>query len=127
MAFTHKTTYEFTRGGVGRVIGSIETTGNGETNRNVAAPASAVTEVDVDFAFADLKRALIISDKDFSLKTNNSAAPDDTIAIKANKPFVWEADTGYFANPFSADVTSLFIDNGAGAVANVQMYFLVNA
>lgn len=127
MAFMHKTTYEFTRGGVGRVTGSIETTGNGETNRNVAAPAATVTEVDVDFAFADLKRVLVISDKDFSLKTNSSGSPADTIAIKAGKPFVWEADTGYFDNPFTVDVTSIFIDNGAGAVANVQMYFLVNA
>lgn len=66
-----------------------------------------------------MKSLMILSTKDVTLTTNDDAdgSPGATVALTANIPKIWSADTGG-TNPFGAvDVTSLFVRNGTDTVA----------
>jgi hypothetical protein len=74
------------------------------------------------------KMIFVVSDQDVLLETNSGSAPDDTISLLADVPYVWHADS-YFANLLAADVTQLFItnQNGAGVTAEFRCYVLTDA
>lgn len=88
-----------------------ETIADSETDKQVTA------NIDV----SALKSLYILSDQDMTLETNSGSTPDDTIALKANKPVVWESSSGYFSNPLTADVTALFFTNASGSAANLKI------
>jgi hypothetical protein len=53
------------------------------------------------------------------IETNSGSSPDDTLNLIANEPYIWHTnslDTFKFA---SADITSLFVTNAAGATATL--------
>lgn len=97
-------------------------TGDGAILEQVAIPASTTQEVDLTFAFAKLQAFYLTSDKAVTLKTNSSGSPDETIALVANVPQFYPGG----ANLFGHDVTKIFVVNGVGAVANVEMYFALD-
>ena len=92
-----------------------------EDNRAVTIPAGATNlEIDIGIAYAQLVSLFMAATADLTIKTNHSGsnpAPDNTIALKAMVPLVWNADS-YFTNPLTADVTKLYVSN-AGAVDTV--------
>lgn len=75
-----------------------------QTNLEIAIP-------DVDLTTCTVMA--IVADKDTTVKTNSTSAPDDTLALKANVPLTWM--TGDLAdNKFlSADVTKWYVTTGA--------------
>lgn len=84
-----------------------ESTATGQTNK-----AYAVT-LDI----SQLKYIRIWSDKDITFKTNDGSSPDETLALKANVPYIWQVgsiDTCALAT----DITGIFITNAAGSTAN---------
>jgi hypothetical protein len=79
------------------------------------------------FAFAKLKYIWICSDKALTLEFNSSTTGVPTIVLEANKPFLWESTYGaVLPNPFTADVTQLFVTNGSGVQAQLQIDGLVD-
>ena len=63
-----------------------------------------------------LRSVIIVADKDCTLETNSGSAPGNTIALKANVPLIWNASSGYFANPFAAaDVTAFYLTTGTSS------------
>lgn len=52
-----------------------------------------------------------------TIKTNSSSTPDDTFTITATNGVCWINKPGVAANPFSADVTKIFVTNtGTGKI-----------
>jgi len=72
-----------------------------------------------------IKALHIEADQDLTLETNDGAAPDDTIALKADVPVQWTADGG-LTNPLGTDVTALYVTNASGAAATLRCRFLVD-
>jgi hypothetical protein len=75
---------------------------------------------------ANLQSVYLLSNVDVTIKTNDATTPASTINLKANKPILWFVDSGY-TNPFTADVTQLFVSNAGTVDAVVQLRSLVNA
>lgn len=84
----------------------------------------AVTEFTISIDVSAVKGFMIVCDRDVIIETNSSGAPDDTINLLANKPYVW-TDDDY--NPFllTADVTSIFATLAAGANATLRLEAVV--
>lgn len=116
MAETNAISYSWGGQGAASLSGSDNPTANNLQNASYDADHSATTEIDCVFAFADLKSIFILSDKNLTLKTNSSGAPDQTFTIKAGIPFAWSHNSG-IANPFDTNVTKFFFVN-AGATAD---------
>ena len=120
---THLVTINW-KNGNNQILGSVSKSSDAEDNRDVTLTASeANKEVAIAFDTADLISIYILSTQDVTLETNSSSAADDTITIKAGRPFFWQKDTGV-DNPFSANVTTTFLTNGAASAADVQIRIL---
>lgn len=67
----------------------------------------------------------ILSDQAMTLKTNSSGAPDDTIVLVANVPYIWTTDS-YDSVQITADVTALYMTNASGSAASLRIESLVD-
>lgn len=99
---------------------------NSEEEFSVAAAASGNTTLVIPVDISACQAFWLYTDKACTIKTNSSGSPDNTIVLTAGQVYHWHAVSGGPAIPLSADVTSLIIVNGAGAVANVSGAFLQN-
>lgn len=97
-----------------------------ESNGSVKIPTGETAEVDVIVDVSTIQSAFITSDKDVTVKTNAvDAAGGQTIEILAGKSANWNVFMST-ANPFTPDITKMFIHNASGAVATVRWGFGVN-
>lgn len=102
----------------------IQQAEDSEINAEPTIPAvTNDVEVAAVFSVASLKMVFILSDKDVTLETNSSSAPDQTISLLANKPLFWY-EGAYHANPFTDDVTKFFFSNAGATDANVRIRIL---
>lgn len=116
----------YSRGGQS-VTSNQNITGEGVTELDVTVGAAVTDkEVEVQFRMAALQHLLLTTDKDVTLETNSASVPGNTIALKANVPFLWVKDSG-IANPFTADVTKFFFTNAGAADAAVKIRMLKDA
>ena len=117
--------------GVGTaVLQSVSKTGSGSTN---IREEIADSETDLLVAFVaditQMKGLFILSDQALTIKTNSSGEPQETISLLAGVPLMWhdtlpnQAD----ANPFSDDITALYVTNASGETANLTIAMLVDA
>lgn len=95
-----------TQAGVALIDG--ETVATGETDY----------EINFDLDVSACKSFWLESDQDVTFETNSGAAADDTIPLKANKPYVWHTDD-YNSFLLGTDVTSVFITNASGSTATI--------
>lgn len=120
MAFNHTVSYTVVSGertldydkvysGSGRLEVS-EAVADGQTNKEIT------TNIDV----SAVKSFYVVSDQNVTFETNDGSSPEDTIALKANVPYVWTTDS-YDAFLLGADVTAIFITNSSGSTANIEM------
>lgn len=61
------------------------------------------------FPYATLQEVFLWSDKGMTLKFNSSSSPVPQIVLQPGSPFEWNSSDGYFANPFTANVTAVYI------------------
>jgi hypothetical protein len=88
--------------------------------------ATGVTDQLVVFAcaLAAMKGYYIVSDQAISLQTNSSGSPDDTIALVANEPLVWN-EKSLHTKAFTVDITALYLTTGViSASAAVRIIFV---
>jgi hypothetical protein len=71
-------------------------------------------EADIVVTVANVKAAALVADKDCTIKTNSTSAPDNTFAMKANQPLIWAKDDP-IALFLTVNLTKLFITTGAAA------------
>lgn len=90
------------------------------------ATAETDYELDFDLDVSLCKSFYLVSDQDVTFETNDGAAADDTIALLANKPYVWHVDA-YDSFLLGTDVTSVFITNASGSAAIIYCVALFDA
>jgi hypothetical protein len=80
------------------------------------------------FPYADIKMALISASGACVIKTNDSGSPDDTITLTSTvlaKMFTHDGKAGNIAaNPFTANVDTMYITNAGGAEITVKIRVL---
>lgn len=117
MAFNQTITRSVSSAG-GRSINKSNTySADGLEAREVSI-ADSVTDQLVNFTLdvSELKSIYMVSDQDLTVETNDSAAPQETISLLADKPLLWQHDS-YFAIPFAGNITKLYLTNSSGSTA----------
>lgn len=106
--------------GIGASAADVQT-GNDIISSTITVPISTTDqESDVAFDVADLAALVITTNTQVTLCTNaaSTGAPDDTIVLKPNHPWVWTKDSG-IACPISGAagvVSSIFLTNASATV-----------
>ncbi len=90
------------------------------------ATAETDYELDFDLDVSLCKSFYLESDQDVTFETNSGGAADDTIALKANEPYVWHTQS-YDSFLLGTDVTSVFITNASGSTATIYCVALFDA
>lgn len=123
--FTHTITRQLTDGG--NQVSAIETVeAEGRKSVDVNVPDSSTDlQVEVVIDVSTVKSIYIKSDQDVTIETNDGTTPADTLAIKANAPYVW-TENSVDSLALGTDVTDLFITNASGSAARVQLEALVD-
>lgn len=87
------------------------------------------TNLQIAFAFTKtkLQSIYILASGVLTLKTNSTSSPGETIVLAANQPVQWSAlDAVLIPNPFSTNVTTLYVTNASGAAATLQIRGVVD-
>lgn len=105
--------YDFGSFTVGGTVDSIIC--DGKTSISKTIPANSTNaEIDVVVDVSTVVVAAIEANKNCTVKTNSTSAPDDTLTLLANKAVGWK--TNDVASLFlTADVTKLYVTTGAEA------------
>lgn len=125
MSFTHTIgqTYKNDAGTIASV--TTTTVGPAEENLEITVAASATNaEHDIAFAHAAVLGAVISSTGPLTIKTNDSTSPGDTLTLATNQAIMYGTGTGgsgslVGTNPFSADVTKIYVTNPSTTLAIV--------
>jgi hypothetical protein len=127
MAVTHNVTQTITAGG--RQVPSNFQAKQYSAGMNISlaepAPDDATTEMLVAIDVSTVKSIVLASDQDVTVKTNDAGTPDDTIALKAGVPYVWNTDS-YDTLLLTVDVTAFHVVNASGEEATLEMECLVD-
>jgi len=95
---------------------TVAEVGSAEFVVSQVIPASAVNQaLPIALTAANVQSLILKSSTDLTIKANSTTAPDFTLNLKAGRPLVWRKSDGYFAGPIAANVTSLYLTNGAAA------------
>jgi hypothetical protein len=126
MSITHAMTMQWEQGN--NSLSMRDTfTGESEANVSVSVPDSSTDfEITLGIDISEIKSIVINSDQVVTLETNSGSAADDTFALTADNPLVWNVDSPA-ANPFSADITALFVTNSSGSAATFNVRCLLDA
>ncbi len=120
MSVTHRIQLRFQKGN--DVIDKTVVSASGSENNLDELIPIAASDLLVAWAcdYSQLKSLYMVSDKDLTVETNNGSTPDDTFVLKANEPMVWTENCG-LANPFTVDVTALYVTNESGVDAILRI------
>lgn len=93
-----------------RASGSSTETGTTRLalDNNYAAGSTNVAAA-IAWTVANTQAIFLLSTTNCTIKTNSSGSPANTINLIAGVPLEWRASAGYYANPFTTNVTSWFI------------------
>lgn len=70
---------------------------------------------------SEVKYCIILATQDMTLETNDGATPDETLALKANKAYIYRKFTGeYDSFKFSTDINKVFISNASGSSGTIE-------
>jgi hypothetical protein len=125
MAFTHILSRSFAD--TSKVTISDVDTITDDTELNFdGTVASGGSNVQIHWAatVANLKSVAIYSDQAITIYTNDvsGGSPQDTIAVKAGQVIVWTLATeGSGKIPFAGNVTTIYVTNPGGTIANVKI------
>lgn len=93
-----------------RISGSSQEVGGTQIVIDTSLPASSSNvSVSAAWTVANTQSILLLSSQNCTIKTNSSGSPANTINLIAGIPLIWRASAGYYANPFTVDVTSWFV------------------
>lgn len=121
MSATFTTTYSV-QTPAGTVSGSGSETADAVAFIDTTLAIGTDTEYDIDFKYAQVKSVIIKSAVACTVETNaTDATGGNTITLVAGEPLQWRLGDA-FANPFTADVTKVFIT--CAAAGAFQMYVL---
>ena len=118
-------------GGLSKSQATVVTGDNSYGLETVVAIGAADDLLIIALDYDEIRGLYILSDQDLTINTNSTGAPDDTIELIANEPLEWHkfATPGeeYFTNPFTVDVTKMYLTNGSGVEANLTIIVVQDA
>jgi hypothetical protein len=127
MAFTHRIAKTWTSGAGGRVSATVTSTADAEDNRTLIIETAVTNQaVTLSILADELKSIYMVSTQTVTVKTNQTGPeplPDDTLTLTAGIPLTWTNQDGA-ANPFSEDVSVLYVTNTSGETATIQIRVL---
>ena len=95
----------------GQITSSVTATGEMKVVCQVTVPAETTDfELDIALDVSTILGIAIHSTKDLTVETNSSSAPDETLALKANKAYEWETND-YNTLLLETDITALYLTN----------------
>lgn len=121
MSVTHRITHK-----IESPEGTIEKINDysANSNQNIVGETIADGQTNKQLSFtldvSAVKSFFMVSDQDVTFETNDGSSPDDTIALKADVPYVWNTDS-YDAFLLGTDVTAIFITNASGETATLEI------
>lgn len=121
---THGITY---KNDAGTITSTTNTyTGNAEINYEAVIPVSTTNQaVTIDFTRAHIVSFVLYASNPVTIKTNSTTTPGNTIALAAKQQIVWATDH-VEADPFTVDVTEIFITNASATLtAQVEIRVLL--
>lgn len=120
---SHNFTLAWSRSGES-ISKTVTVTADSEYNADIPLTASQADEqVAATLDVSEIKSIFISSDVDVTLETNSSSAPDETLSITADEPFVWRTGSGV-TNPLETDITALYLTNGDATAGTVKIRIL---
>ncbi len=92
-----------------RVNGGFTETGTTSIDiaKNLSAGSTNVL-VAAAWTVANTQAIFLVSSSNMTIKTNSSSSPGNTINLVAGVPLIWDASGGYYANPFTVNVTGFY-------------------
>lgn len=113
MSVTHNISFRFQRGN-DVIEKKVVSAAGGEGNLDEPIPIAA-SDLLVAWVcdFSQMKSFYMVADQDLSIDTNQAHPGIEEFELKANEPTVWTENCG-LANPFSTDVTALYVSNDSG-------------
>jgi hypothetical protein len=131
VAIEHTFNLSINRGGQLVESLSFASSPEGEINRDMTVAASQ-TNVALGIAIPTLskiKSLFISGDQDFTLETNDSGTPQETLAFTADVPLVWDARMPGFAigDLFAGAITNVYVTTGAiTSSLNLKIYITLD-
>jgi len=125
---SHKITTTWERVGANeRVDGEVTITADSEANADIAlAIDDADVQVNLSVIVAQLKSLYIKATTGVTIKTNDAETPDDTINLVEGQVLQWDTDSP-FANPFTEDVTALYVSENDSTAGELTIRTLQDA
>ncbi len=124
---THSVRLSWTGMGSASLSGTISRTADAEDNRIIPLTGSqADKEVNMNITASRMKMLFILATKAALIENNDSGTPVDTITLAGTVPYWWDATSG-IANPFTEDVTKLYLSNLSGDAAQVDIRVLYDS
>lgn len=119
MPITHQVQQTITDGAL-RIssLAEVTVTASSIVDETIPTPSTDL-ELSVNITSTSLKSFALWSDQDLTVKTNSSGSPDETFALKANKPTIWL--DGMSDVPIAGDVTALYVTNASGTAASLKV------
>jgi hypothetical protein len=123
VSITHKITHSISSDSGGTPLSGIQSSvGVTEIVQDVNYGASLANQLlSVAFIAANVQDVFLLSDKGLTIGTNSSSSPVNTIVLKPGTPLAWENSSGYFPNPFTANVTAFYITTTVAARLQVKI------
>lgn len=99
-----------------RVSGSSQESGTTQAaiDTNFASGSTDVLTA-AAWTVANTQSLILLSSADLTIKTNSAGSPANTVTLKAGIPLIWRASAGYYANPFTVNVTAFYVTCTAAA------------
>lgn len=121
MSFSHEISQAWSNGE--RAISPSNTfTGGGQgPSIDEVIPADS-TDALVAYALdvSQVKAFFMLAEGDMTIETNDGAAPDDTLNLKAGIPYIWFTNT-YDTFKFTTDITKLYCTDTSTADNRLQI------
>lgn len=112
MSFVDAVTVQYAAGGAAAVTTQFSATGVGRAAYSGVIPdttASSGQAVDMSFLHADVVQVFLVSSQNMTINVNSDGSPDQAVSLVANVPVL--------INPFTHDVTKLYLRNASGTTA----------
>lgn len=122
MSLTHTLTIAYTNGAE-TLRNSVERTSGAEANISETIAASQTDKL-VAFTLdvSQAKSVFVQADAACTVETNSSSAPDNTLSLVADEPIIWYSGSS-LTNPFTVDVTKLYVTTTVETVLDVRVLY----
>lgn len=104
---------------ISKAITCTATSGSMLIDGETVANGQTAFAINVALDVSACKGFAIVSDQDITIKTNSSGAPDNTLTLKANEPYIWSGANDPNAFLLTVDVTKFYVANSSGSTATI--------